>query len=73
MTVGLRRRLERLERRHQPAGGRVRCVWWRRGEPRPEAAPGERLRVHRWADHADADDGGTPAPSPTGAARWAST
>jgi hypothetical protein len=70
MTAGLRRRVERLERRHYPAGGRVRCVWWRRGDPRPEAAPGERLHVHRWADHADeGGDGGTPAPSPPGAAR----
>jgi hypothetical protein len=77
-TIGLRRRLRRLERRRYPAGGRVRCVWWRRGAPRPEAAPGERLHVHRWVDHADGGgegggDGGTPAPSPPGAARWAST
>ena len=68
MTSGLRRRLQRLERRHQPAGGRVRCVWWRRGEPRPEAAPGERLHVYRWAD-TDGGDGDPSAPSPTGAAR----
>ena len=68
-TTGMRR-LRRLERRRYPAGGRVRCVWWRRGDPRPEAAPGERLHVHRWAD---VDDGDAPAPSPAGAARWAST
>ena len=62
MTAGLRRRLERLEHRHQPAGGRVRCVWWRRGDPRPEAAPGERLHVHRWVDHADGDVSALPPP-----------
>jgi hypothetical protein len=60
VTAGLRRRLQRLEHQHQPAGGRVRCVWWRRGDPLPEAAPGERLLVHRWADHA----GDLPAPLP---------
>jgi hypothetical protein len=68
MITGLRRRVERLERRRYPAGGRVRCVWWQRGDPRPQAAPGERLHVHRWADHDDGD-GDTPAPSPTGATR----
>ena len=54
MRAGLRRRLERLEARHRAAGERVRHVWWRRGDPRPEAAPGERLIVIRWADHGDA-------------------
>jgi hypothetical protein len=62
VRAGLRRRLERLEARHRAAGERVRCAWWRRGDPRPEAAPGERLIVVRWADHADA-----PSPPPPGA------
>jgi hypothetical protein len=59
VRAGLRRRLERLETRHRAAGERVRQVWWRRGDPRPEAAPGERLIVVRWADHDDA-----PSPPP---------
>jgi hypothetical protein len=69
MTTGLCRRLRRLERRHQPAGGRVCCVWWRRGDRQPGAAPGERLHVHRWAEDGEGGDGGTPALPPTGAAR----
>jgi hypothetical protein len=63
VSAGLRRRLERLEARHRAAGERVRCVWWRREDPYPEAAPGERLIVVRWADHDDAS-----SPSPPGAA-----
>jgi hypothetical protein len=59
---GLRRRVERLERRCQPAGERVRYAWWRAGEPRPEAAPGERLVVIRWADH-EGDDAPSPSPA----------
>jgi hypothetical protein len=51
----MRRRVERLEARHHPMGERVRCVWWRRGAPRPEAQPGERLIVTRWADHGEGD------------------
>jgi hypothetical protein len=69
VRAALRRRVERLERRHPKTGGHVRYAWWRAGEPRPEAAPGERLHVHRWADHAEGGDGGTPAPSPPGIGR----
>ena len=56
MRAGLRRRLERLEARHRAAGERVRYVWWRREDPYPEAAPGERLIVACWR--------GEDAPSP---------
>ena len=61
MSAPLRRRVERLERRCPPVSERVRHVWWRAGEPRPEAQPGERLIVTRWADH-EGDD--VPFPSP---------
>jgi hypothetical protein len=62
VSAPLRRRVERLERRCPPADERVRHVWWRAGEPRPEAQPGERLVVIRWADHAEGDD--TPPSAP---------
>ena len=61
MRTGLRRRLERLEARHRAAGERMRCVWWRREDPYPEAAPGERLIVVSWRGEA------APSPSPPGA------
>jgi hypothetical protein len=60
VSAPLRRRVERLERRH-PTVERMRHVWWRAGEPRPEAQPGERLIVIRWADH---DDAPSPSSSP---------
>jgi hypothetical protein len=51
----LRRRVERLEAKGRATGERVRYAWWRAGEPRPEAQPGERLVVTRWADHGEGD------------------
>jgi hypothetical protein len=62
VSAPLRRRVERLERRRPPVSERVRHVWWRAGEPRPEAQPGERLVVIRWADHDEGDDAPSSAP-----------
>jgi hypothetical protein len=54
VSAPLRRRVERLERRH-PTAERVRHVWWDRRDPYPEAAPGERLVVTCWQGNEDDD------------------
>ena len=47
MIRDLHRRLERLEASGQPAP-RQRIVWLEKGEPKPEAEPGEQLIIISW-------------------------
>ena len=48
MRRDLHRRLERLEAKEQPAL-RKRIVWLEKGDPIPEAEPGEELILVSWA------------------------
>jgi hypothetical protein len=63
MLRNLDRRLERLKAKEQPTL-RKRIVWLQKGDPIPEAEPGEKLILVRWAwdgeDEAPRD--GPPAP-----------
>jgi hypothetical protein len=47
MTKALKRRLAELEKK-QTAPLRRRFVWWNKGEPEPQAEPGEHLTIYRW-------------------------
>ena len=47
MTKALQRRLAELEKK-QATALRRRFVWWNRGEPEPQAEPGEHLTIYRW-------------------------
>jgi hypothetical protein len=61
-AVALSRRVRRLEQARRGRRERVRCVWWRGGEPYPEPAEGERLVVLRRRDEDD-DAPSVPAPA----------
>jgi hypothetical protein len=47
MTAALQRRIAELEKK-QAGPLRQRVVWWKRGEPKPQAGPGERLTIISW-------------------------
>jgi hypothetical protein len=53
-TKALQRRLAELEKK-QTAPLRRRFVWWKQGEPEPQAEPGEHLTIYRWR-WSDEDD-----------------
>jgi hypothetical protein len=47
MSRNLQRRLAQLEKK-QAGPLRRRYVWWNKGEPKPQAKPGEELMIFRW-------------------------
>jgi hypothetical protein len=50
MTAALQRRLAELEKK-QAGPLRQRLVWWKRGDPEPQARPGEQLTISwMWED-----------------------
>jgi hypothetical protein len=52
MTIGLKRRLARLEA-SEPPPLRQRSVFLRKGQPDPEPEPGEQLTIIRWLEDSD--------------------